>query len=71
PSQAYCPAVGAGSTAPELREVERWWAQAHVHVQYLGFAADHLGPARVAEMIETAASAMDRLGPALKSTTTR
>jgi hypothetical protein len=71
PTQAYRAAVGAGSTPPELHEVERWWAQAHVHVQYLGFAADHLGQTRVAEMIETAANAMDRLGPALKSATTR
>jgi hypothetical protein len=36
-----------------------------VHVQYLGFAADHLGTARVVEMVETAARALDELGPAL------
>jgi len=36
-------------------------ADVHVHVQYLGFAADHLGAARVAEMIETAAAARARL----------
>jgi Ser/Thr protein kinase RdoA (MazF antagonist) len=63
-----------GATAPTayveavpdaLCEVERLWAQAHVHVQYLGFAADHLGTARVVEMVETAARALDELGPAL------
>jgi Phosphotransferase enzyme family len=54
-------------TTPEsLREVERLWAQVHVHVQYLGFAADHLGTARVIEMVETAARALDELGPALQ-----
>ncbi|TQM43035.1 aminoglycoside phosphotransferase family protein [Pseudonocardia cypriaca] len=53
-------------TTPEaLREVERLWAQVQVHVQYLGFAADHLGAARVVEMVETAARALDELGPAL------
>ena len=31
---------------------ERHWADVHVHVQYLGFAADHLGAARVGEMID-------------------
>lgn len=33
------------------------WARLHVHVQYLGFAADHLGPGRVAEMIDEATAA--------------
>ena len=37
------------------------WADVHVHVQYLGFAADHLGAARVGEMIATAAAARARL----------
>ena len=37
------------------------WAVVQVHVQYLGFAADHLGAARVGEMIETAAAALARL----------
>lgn len=40
---------------------ERDWADVHVHVQYLGFAADHLGPQRVAEMVGTAAAALRRL----------
>ncbi|GAA1861455.1 hypothetical protein GCM10009836_47060 [Pseudonocardia ailaonensis] len=48
-----------------LAEVEREWARVHAHVQYLGFAADHLGAARVAEMLDTAAEALARLGPAL------
>jgi len=37
------------------------WADVHVHVQYLGFAADHLGAARVGEMIATATAARSRL----------
>ncbi len=37
------------------------WADVQVHVQYLGFAADHLGAARVGEMIATAAAALSRL----------
>jgi hypothetical protein len=59
------PAYTAPATRPALREVERLWAQVQVHVQYLGFAADHLGTARVIEMVETAARALDALGPAL------
>ena len=39
----------------------RDWADVHVHVQYLGFAADHLGAARVGEMIATATAARARL----------
>ena len=39
----------------------RDWADLHVHVQYLGFAADHLGAARVGEMIATATAARARL----------
>jgi hypothetical protein len=54
-----------------VREVERLWAQVHVHVQYLGFAADHLGTERVVEMIDTAARALDALGPALAATSHR
>ncbi|MCE0764053.1 aminoglycoside phosphotransferase family protein [Pseudonocardia kujensis] len=50
-----------------LAAVEREWARAHVHVQYLGFAADHLGADRVAEMTETAAESLGRLGPALRA----
>ena len=46
---------------PVPSELERTWADVHVHVQYLGFAADHLGAARVGEMIETAARARARL----------
>ncbi len=41
--------------------VESSWADVQVNVQYLGFAADHLGPARVAEMVEAAAAARSRL----------
>jgi len=37
------------------------WAWLHVHVQYLGFAADHLGATRVAEMIDEASRAHARL----------
>ena len=39
----------------------RDWADVHVHVQYLGFAADHLGAARVGEMIATATAARAQL----------
>jgi hypothetical protein len=60
------PAYSAPAESPALREVERLWAQVQVHVQYLGFAADHLGTARVIEMVDTAARALDALGPALK-----
>lgn len=48
-----------------LAAVERQWARAHVHVQYLGFAADHLGADRVTKMVDEAAGALTRLGPAL------
>ncbi|WP_181784723.1 phosphotransferase family protein, partial [Pseudonocardia pini] len=54
------------SALPEpLALVEREWALVQAHVQYLGFAADHLGSDRVAEMTGTATAALDRLGPAL------
>ncbi|MGI8815054.1 MAG: phosphotransferase family protein [Pseudonocardia sp.] len=51
--------------SPELRAVERQWALAMGYVQYLSFAADHLGADRVGEMIDLAASAFERLGPTL------
>ena len=38
--------VPAGARPPA--DVERAWAEVHVHVTYLGFAADHLGAARAA-----------------------
>ena len=50
---------------PELAAVEREWALAAAHVQYLGFAADHQPVERVAGMVGIAAGALDRLGPAL------
>ncbi|WP_345611882.1 aminoglycoside phosphotransferase family protein [Pseudonocardia adelaidensis] len=59
------PGYAAPAMSPALREVERLWAQVQVHVQYLGFAADHLGTERVVEMVDTAARALDALGPAL------
>ena len=46
---------------PQPTPFEDDWADVQVHVQYLGFAADHLGAARVGEMIATAAAALDRL----------
>lgn len=46
-------------------DVERAWAEVHVHVTYLGFAADHLGAARVAEMAGIAERALGALGQAL------
>ncbi|MCO1660251.1 phosphotransferase [Pseudonocardia humida] len=42
--------------------LESAWATLQVHVQYMGFAAEHLGPARVAEMAATASAALVRLG---------
>jgi len=59
--------VAPGARPPGMAEVERAWADMHVQVQYLGFAADHLGAARVAEMAGTAARALAELGPALSS----
>lgn len=59
------PAYTAPALPPALREVERLWAQVQVHVQYLGFAADHLGTERVVEMVDTAVRALDSLGHAL------
>ena len=54
-----------GATPPPWYPVpsplERAWADVHVHVQYLGFAADHLGAARVGEMIARASGARERL----------
>jgi aminoglycoside phosphotransferase (APT) family kinase protein len=50
---------------PALAEIERQWALAMGYVQYLGFAADHLGAERVGVMVDHAAQAFDRLGPAL------
>ena len=52
---------GGGGPDP----VETAWARAHVHVQYMSFAADHLGAARVAEMAGTAAGALDELAAVL------
>ncbi|MDN5861622.1 MAG: aminoglycoside phosphotransferase family protein, partial [Pseudonocardia sp.] len=65
-SQAY-DRVFAQLAGPvdRLRAIEEPWARLHVHVQYLGFAADHLGPGRVAEMIDAAAQAHARLRTAL------
>lgn len=46
---------------PQPAEAESAWAGVQVNVQYLGFAADHLGAARVGEMIEAARAARARL----------
>jgi hypothetical protein len=62
---APAPATYVYPVPEPLREVERLWARVQVHVQYLGFAADHLGTARVVEMVEAAARALDALGPEL------
>lgn len=51
--------VPAGARPPA--DVERAWAEVHVHVTYLGFAADHLGAARVAEMAGIAERALAAL----------
>ena len=65
---AYVAALGAAVAPPQLRDVERHWAQVQVHVQYLAFAADHLGAGRVVEMAGTAARALEALGPAIAAT---
>jgi Ser/Thr protein kinase RdoA (MazF antagonist) len=62
---APAPAAYTALVPEATEEVERLWAQVQVHVQYLGFAADHLGTERVVEMVDTAARALDALGPAL------
>jgi hypothetical protein len=46
---------------PAPGPLEATWARMHVHVQYMAFAADHIGPARVAEMTATAATALEAL----------
>jgi len=58
-------AEGRGQGDRRLLEVERHWADVHIHVAYLGFAAEHLGSDRVGSMIEAATSALTRLGAAL------
>ncbi|GAA4674075.1 hypothetical protein GCM10023215_02020 [Pseudonocardia yuanmonensis] len=72
-AQGRCDESAYRAEAPALpgplAAVEQEWARAHVHVQYLGFAADHLGAARVTEMVDTAADALARLGPALTTCT--
>jgi hypothetical protein len=55
----------AGAPPAELAEVETFFAEVRAYVGYLGFAADHLGAARVTEMVDGAARALDALGPAL------
>lgn len=51
-------------------DLERSWGDAHVNVQYLAFAADHLGPARVTEMITTTERALANLNTILRSART-
>lgn len=71
-AEAPCPAESyhqrfaqLTGSADTVGAVAQPWALLHVHVQYLGFAADHLGPARVAEMIDAAAAAHARLAAQL------
>lgn len=52
-----------GELPVELVGVETNCAEAYAHVGYLGFAADHLGAVRVAELLAGAARALDALGP--------
>lgn len=67
PSAAYTARLDAAHQPADRRllEVERHWADVSAHVAYLGFAADHLGAGRVADMIETADAALTRLGTVL------
>jgi Phosphotransferase enzyme family len=46
---------------PQPAPAEAAWADVQAHVQYLGFAADHLGPERVGEMIRSASRALGDL----------
>ncbi|MHA6796040.1 phosphotransferase [Pseudonocardia bannensis] len=62
--RAFAELTGGG-LPPELIEVERCWSDVYAHVGYLGFAADHLGAARVAEMIGAATRSLEELRPAL------
>lgn len=48
-------------------DLERAWGDVHVNVAYLSFAADHLGAARVAEMISSGTRATAALDTALRS----
>ncbi len=43
------------------------WAAVHVNVQYLGWAAQHLGPSRVETMLDQAEAAREELGDALRA----
>lgn len=53
----------AGPDLPaELRPVHEHWARVQAHVQYLAFAADHLGVARVTQMAETVERSLAGLG---------
>lgn len=66
--EAYTTAFDAarpGAHPPGLATLERAWAEVHVHVTYLGFAADHLGAARVTEMAGAADAGLAALTPAL------
>ncbi|GEL19102.1 phosphotransferase [Pseudonocardia asaccharolytica] len=54
-----------GGPGPEPAEVERCLSEVYAPVGYLGFAADHLGAARVAELAAMAERALSELGPAL------
>lgn len=62
--RTFAQLTGGGLPAA-LRPVQEAWADVHVHVQYLGFAADHLGTARVAEMVANAQRARGALGAVL------
>lgn len=66
PVDAYEREFARLTGADRLRAVEEPWARLHVHVQYLGFAADHLGGERVAEMVGEAARARADLAATLR-----
>ena len=61
----------AGEPPDELTAVETCWADVRAHVGYMGFAAEHLGPERVAELAAGARSALEALGPALDAVRVR
>lgn len=49
-----------------LADIGYQWAEVHVNVQYLGWAAQHLGSEQVEGMLDRAEAALNALGDALQ-----
>lgn len=54
--------AGGSPLDPELADRGFRWATVQVNVQYLGWAAEHLDPPRIAGMLDRAETAMNALG---------